>query len=518
MKSNAPAPNGGTRILAVDDVEAKRYAWQRILTRAGFAVSIASSGEEALLRVKEMPDLVILDVRLPDIGGLEVCRRIKEEPATSSIPVLHISASLIAPEDRALALAGGADGYLSEPVDPEELVATVNALLRMRRAEELARKAAAEWQTTFDAIQDGIAVVDSRGRITRCNVGFSVMAGKTSKELLSENFRRVLVRDLNCGGEAAAGFPAWSRSRESLEARCGSRWIRITVDPILEEGDHAGAICILSDITQRREAEQEVHKGRQELQRLNAGLEQRVADRTQRLQSVIRELEAFTYTIAHDLRSPLRAMHRFSEILVEEYGPKLETEGQDYARRIIHGAERMDLLINDLLAYSRLSQSEIRPQRLQPGDLAAEAWKSLTSDASGEIPTLTVENPLPEVIGDRVLLHQVFLNLFSNAIKFLPPGVSPRVRLSGDRQGGTVTLSVVDNGIGISRDSQSRIFQVFERLGAAKDYPGTGIGLAIVRRAMDRMDGACGVESEPGTGSRFWICLPAADASSGGTP
>ncbi|RPH44025.1 MAG: response regulator, partial [Planctomycetota bacterium] len=210
MKSNSPPPDGPIRILAVDDVEAKRYAWERILTRAGFKVSIASTGEEALARVKEMPDLVILDVRLPDIGGLEVCRRIKDEPTTASIPVLHISASLIAPEDRTLALAGGADGYLSEPVDPEELVATVNALLRMRRAEELARKAAAEWQTTFDAIQDGIAVVDVRGRIIRCNVGFAGMAGKSSAELLSENFRRVLVRDLKCGGEAAAaGFPAW---------------------------------------------------------------------------------------------------------------------------------------------------------------------------------------------------------------------------------------------------------------------------------------------------------------------
>ncbi|RPH37711.1 MAG: two-component sensor histidine kinase, partial [Planctomycetota bacterium] len=328
----------------------------------------------------------------------------------------------------------------------------------------------------------------------------------------------VLVRDLKCGGEAAAaGFPAWSRSRESCEAPCGSRWIRITVDPILEGNLHAGAICILSDITIRREAEQEIQKGREELQRLNTGLEQRVADRTQRLQSVIRELEAFTYTIAHDLRAPLRSMHRFSEILVEEYGPKLETEGQDYVRRIIQGVEKMDLLINDLLAYSRLSKSEIRPQTLRPGDIAVEAWKSLMSDSSAP-PNLTVENPLPEVIGDRVLLHQVFLNLFSNAIKFLAPGVAPRIRLSGDRQGGMATLSVVDNGIGISKDSQSRIFQVFERLGVAKDYPGTGIGLAIVRRAMDRMDGACGVESEPGSGSRFWICLPAAGARGEGTP
>ncbi len=503
-------PDIPTRILAVDDVEAKRYTWEKILTRAGFEVSTASTGREALSRVKEKPDLVILDVRLPDIGGLEVCRRIKEEPATASIPVLHISASLVSSEDRAVALAGGADGYLSEPVDPEELVATVNALLRMRKAEELARTAAAEWKATFDAIQDGIAVVDVRGRITRCNQGFAAIVGKSNEELISENFRRVLVRDLKCGGHEAAGFPNWSRTRESLEAPCGSRWIRITVDPVLNDGAVAGAICILSDITERRMAEQEVLKGREELRQLNASLEQRVMERTHRLQSVVKELEAFTYTIAHDLRAPLRSIHRFSEILVEEYGPKLEAEGQDYARRIVLGVERMDILINDLLSYSRLSKSEIRLQTLRPGEIAAEAWKSLTYDFPGA--TLSVEDPLPDVVGDRILLHQVFLNLFSNAIKFVAPGVSPRIRLSSVRQGGTVTLNVVDNGIGISKDSQSRVFQVFERLGPARDYPGTGIGLAIVRRAMDRLDGACGVESEPGSGSRFWICLPAADA------
>jgi PAS domain S-box-containing protein len=516
MNPNSPSRDVGTRILAVDDVEAKRYAWQRILTRAGFEVSTASSGQEALRRVLEKPDLVILDVRLPDIGGLEVCRRIKEEPSTASIPVLHISASLISPEDRAVALTGGADGYLSEPVDPEELVATVNALLRMRKAEEQARAAAAEWQTTFDAIQDGIAVVDVRGRIARCNKGFAAIVGRPNEELISENFRRVLVRDLKCGGQESAGFPSWSRTRESLEAPCESRWIRITVDPVLRDGSMAGAICILSDITERRKAEEEVVQRRDELRLLNASLEQRVMDRTERLQSVVKELEAFTYTIAHDLRAPLRSMHRFGEVLLEEYGPKLEAEGRDYARHIIQGAERMDILISDLLSYSRLSQSEIRPQLLRPGEIAAEAWSSLTSCSSG--PELMVENPLPDVVGDRILLQQVFLNLFSNAIKFVAPEVPPRIRLSGLRQGATVTLSVVDNGIGISKDSQSRVFQVFERLASAKDYPGTGIGLAIVRRAMDRMDGACGVESDPGGGSRFWICLPAAGAMTEGRP
>jgi signal transduction histidine kinase len=242
-----------------------------------------------------------------------------------------------------------------------------------------------------------------------------------------------------------------------------------------------------------------------------------VLERTRRLETAIRELEAFTYTIAHDLRAPLRAMHRFSEVLVEEYAPRLDAEGQDYARRIIQGAERMDLLIGDLLEYSRLSQSELQLQRLRPADVLGEVTSSLLNDSSARVPELQVDANMPDVVGDRVLLRQVFHNLLSNAMKFVAPGAVPRIRVSGHPHGSSVVVTIADNGIGIPPESRERLFRVFERLGAAKDYPGTGIGLAIVRRAMDRMGGHCGVDSEPGQGSRFWIRLPGVGAANQGT-
>ena len=510
MSSSEEVALAGTRILAVDDVEAKRYTWMKILTRAGFKVVTASTGQEALDMAKDMPDLIILDVRLPDIGGMEVCRRIKDEPQTSSIPVLHISASLISPEDRATALEGGADGYLSEPVDPEELVATVNALLRMRRAEETAKKTAREWQTTFDTIQDGIVVVDSRDAITRCNRRFADIAGRSAEEIVGHPFR-ALMSDLGYGGATIFQPDVPNRRRASEELRWHDRWMRLTVDPIFNGDVSAGSICIISDVTERKVAEQEIQAGKELLRQTNAGLEARVLERTRRLETAIRELEAFTYTIAHDLRAPLRAMHRFSEVLVEEYAPKLETEGQEYARRIIQGAERMDVLIGDLLEYSRLSQSDLELQRLRPAEILSEVTAPLLSDSSSRLPELKIDANIPDVIGDRVLLRQVFHNLLANAVKFVAPGTLPKVQVSGRSHGPSVVLTVADNGIGISPESRDRLFRVFERLGAAKDYPGTGIGLAIVRRAMDRMGGACGVDSELGKGSRFWIRLPAAD-------
>jgi len=503
----------GAKILAVDDVEAKRYAWVKILTRAGFHVSTASTGKEALTRVKENPDLVILDVRLPDIDGLDVCRRIKAEASTASIPVLHISASLITSEDRATALEGGADGYLTEPVNPEELVASVRALLRMKRAEEEARKSARAWQTTFDTIQDGIVVVDGTGTITRCNEAFLALTKRAMAGLVGTNLRRMLANEFKLEGIEQFDCSSRGRERHSAELRWGDRWIRLTCDPVSNGASMGGLIFIFSDVTVRRAAEEEAREGKEQLRHMNSTLEDRVFERTERLQTAVRELEAFTYTIAHDLRAPL---HRSSEILLEEYGPKLDGEGQDFARRIIAGAEKMDALIDDLLEYSRLAQSKIRLQPLPTAQVIEEARQSLLSDAFLRPSEVVLDPGLPEVIGDRILFQQVVSNLLSNAMKFVQAGKTPHIRVTGERQGDVVTLSVIDNGIGIPQESQSRVFQVFERLENAQDYPGTGIGLAIVRRAMERMGGDCGVESEAGQGSRFWVRLPSAARTNGG--
>jgi len=237
-------------------------------------------------------------------------------------------------------------------------------------------------------------------------------------------------------------------------------------------------------------------------------LEQRVAERTAELAETNAELEAFSYTVAHDLRAPLRAMEGFSTALVEDYGDRLDEDGRDYAERIVAASNRMELLIQDLLAYARLSRSELRPQPVALSDVVAEVLSQLEAALAEAGAEVSVEEPLPTLMAHPATTVQAVANLVANAVKFVAPGVTPRVRVRAVTNGATVRLWVEDNGIGLKPEHLERIFRVFERLHSTSAYPGTGIGLAVVRKGVERMGGHVGVESEVGGGSRFWIELP----------
>jgi PAS domain S-box-containing protein len=248
-------------------------------------------------------------------------------------------------------------------------------------------------------------------------------------------------------------------------------------------------------------------RAQEEILLLNTSLEERVADRTAQLEEVMRELDGFAYTVSHDLRSPLRAMYGFSQALLEDYARALDATGQDYAARIMESSKRMDRLIQDLLAYSRLSRAEIVLEPVDIGEICREILQHLSGELSERKAVVSLQEGLPVVRGHRVMLVQVMTNLLSNAIKFILPGVVPRIQIRADPPGDRARIWVEDNGIGIAVEHQDRIFRVFERLNLPERYPGTGIGLAIVRRAVERMRGHVGVESESGKGSRFWIEL-----------
>jgi PAS domain S-box-containing protein len=245
-------------ILHVDDNEANRYTTNRMLRRAGFNVIEAVTGEAALQLVDQArPDLIILDVKLPGINGFEVCRRLKANPATAFIPVLHLSASFVDSRDKAQGLDSGADGYLAQPVEPIELIATVRALLRIRRAEESALTLAQEWQSTFDAMNDGVCLLNQEGRVMRCNSSMTELLHKPFSELISCLHQELMPSTL--GSVEASPFTRVqeTRQRESQELQCGSRWFSVTVDPIFKEGGtFIGAVYTLADITDRKQAEE----------------------------------------------------------------------------------------------------------------------------------------------------------------------------------------------------------------------------------------------------------------------
>ncbi|HZE96884.1 MAG TPA: PAS domain S-box protein [Planctomycetota bacterium] len=254
-------------------------------------------------------------------------------------------------------------------------------------------------------------------------------------------------------------------------------------------------------------AEIERRRDEEEIRRLNTNLEARVKERTGQLTEALEEQEQFAYSVSHDLRAPLRAMSGFSQALYEDYASVLDGMGREYAKRIMDASERMDALIKDLLAYSRLSRAEIRLEKVDPGKLVADVLGQLEVERLERRAVVEVQEPLLPVKGNALTLTQVILNLVGNAFKFVGKDVAPRLRIRTEERGGRVRIWFEDNGIGILPTHQDRIFRIFERLNRQEHYPGTGIGLAMVRKAMSRMDGSCGVESDGLSGSRFWVDL-----------
>jgi PAS domain S-box-containing protein len=267
-----------------------------------------------------------------------------------------------------------------------------------------------------------------------------------------------------------------------------------------ESGEPIAILEITRDITERKRAEDELRK-------LAAELERRVAQRTAELREANDELESFAYSVSHDLRAPLRAMGGLSQALLEDYGDRLDELGKDYAEHIRASAEHMDRLILDLLAYSRLSRERILLSPVPLVSVAEEALRQLDADIRCSGAAIEIQTPLPIALAHRQTLVQMIANLIGNAIKFVPQGVTPSVRLRAETEGERVRLWVEDNGIGVAPEHHERIFKVFERLHGIEAYPGTGIGLSIVRKGAQRMNGGAGIESTLGEGSRFWLEL-----------
>ncbi|MGF1489559.1 MAG: PAS domain S-box protein [Prochloraceae cyanobacterium] len=234
-------------------------------------------------------------------------------------------------------------------------------------------------------------------------------------------------------------------------------------------------------------------------------LENKVAQRTAELEDINQELKAFTYSISHDLKAPLRGIQGFATALQEDYGVNLDDLGQEYTTRLISCSQQMETLIEDLLSYSRLSRSEIQIGSIALEPIVSAAIEQLKPEIAESGAKISVRQPLLYMLGNQTILIQIVFNLLSNAIKFVPADVKPSIEIWSESKGNSVRLYILDNGIGIAPQYQQRIFKVFERLHGSESYPGTGIGLAIVKKGMERLGGKFGLESNRGHGSCFWI-------------
>lgn len=265
---------------------------------------------------------------------------------------------------------------------------------------------------------------------------------------------------------------------------------------------------LLVEIEERKRAEAEVR-------RLNVELEARVTERTAQLTAINEELEAFSYSVSHDLRAPLRAINGFTRILTESHRANLTPKGLDYLNKVLLAGERMDILIQDLLNYARTGRGAVRAVPVPLAPLVHQLESTFDTRAAAIGARLEVTQPLATPLGDATLIEQILTNLIDNALKYHCRERTPEVRLSATPIGEQVLLQVADNGIGIAPEYQERIFQMFQRLHSQREYPGTGIGLAIVAKAVRAMGGGMSVESSPGEGSTFRVRLPAAIATEG---
>jgi signal transduction histidine kinase len=488
------------RILNADDYGPARYARTKLLQQAGFAVVEAQTGAEALRQaVEARPHVVLLDVKLPDLDGYEVCRRLKANPITAAIPVLHLSAAHRGASDHARGLDAGAEGFLVEPVAPEVLLATVRSVARTRRAEDAVRAAARQWQLTFDAITDAVCLLDPEGRVLRHNAVFAVLAGEAEP---------LAGRDgVEITGRILRRPPAELRALLGLDQRAvreflvGSRWLQLVTEPVKDEaGRPEGGLLILTEITERKRVDgMKAELLRMEQQaRLGAEASNRAKDE-------------FLAVLSHELRTPLTAMLGWIRMLAVG---RLDAGGTAHAIEVIERNTRLQAqIVEDLLDVSRiisgkmaLEVRDVVPEAVlraaADGLRAAAATKGLTID-------LEVAPDIGLVRGDGGRLQQVFSNLLSNAVKFTPTG--GWIRLAARRHEGGVTVTVTDSGRGIDASLLPWVFEPFRQAEGAsrRTHTGLGLGLAIVRHLVELHGGRVDARSPGlGQGATFVVWLP----------
>jgi signal transduction histidine kinase len=407
-------------ILVVDDTSANLHLLTNLLTEQGYTVYPASDGELALEFVRStLPHLILLDIRMPGMDGIEVCRRLKSDERTRAIPVIFISIS----EDEGSKVKGfqaGAVDYITKPFQAEEVLARVRIHLQLREL------------------------------------------------------------------------------TERLEHKVTER----------TEALQAANAQLQRELAERKKSEQKRKASEEALRRLNLELDQRVLDRTAQLAAANKELESFAYSVSHDLRAPLRHIDGFLELLEKRVGTALDGQCRHYIDTISKSAEKMSLLIDDLLSFSRMGRQQIAFQQVDLRALVHDVIAEIEPDTAGRTIDWRIGD-LPVVGGDTAMLRIVLANLVGNALKFTRPRQEARIEI-GSQPGhdSEAVIFVRDNGVGFDMAYADKLFNVFQRLHRADEFEGTGIGLANVRRIIARHGGRVWADGELGQGAVFYFSLP----------
>ena len=485
-----------TLLLNVDDNDGARYAKTRILQSAGFTVLEASNGTDALATIKRGDvALVLLDVKLPDINGIEVCRRIKADPDSALVLVLQTSAALTGRADKIRGLEGGADNYLAAPIEADELIANVNALLRMRQTQNALRDSEERFRQLTDNVEDVFWMFSVPSRaLEYVSPAYATIWGRSvdALERTADSWLEAVHPDDRPGIEAlwnaVQDVPHYDAEFRVVMPDGSLRWVRDRLFPVRDRRDEVYRVArVTSDVTRRKEMEALL----------------RVADSNK---------NEFLATLAHELRNPLSPIRNAAALLGASGEGALERQAR--AREVItRQVDHLAHLVDDLLDVARISEGKIalRHEEVELKGVIAQAIETAGPLIHAREHQLEVVEPERAiwVAGDPVRLAQSMGNLLHNAAKFTPKG--GRIKVEVVLDDGVARIAVQDNGIGIAEDNLSRIFGMFTQAAVPPDRApeGLGIGLSLVSRLLEMHGGHLSAASPGiGLGSTFTVELP----------
>ncbi len=471
------------RVLVADDTATVRLVLRRTLesSKAFEVVGEAVDGAEAVAMAANLqPDMVLLDLSMPILGGMEAIPRIRRCAPSAQVVILSgYDSDKAGPE----AVAVGAAAFLEKQQRPDDLLAS---LLQTWTSSQPAPPEC--FRQAFQSAPLPMAMVGLDDRVRYANPALCRLTGYGPDELCL-----LILADLVHPDDRAvvAGARRSVAGRLVPASTVDARLVRpdgrtvsasISCSTTDDAVDGRWLVVQLVDVTEQRERERE-------LARSNA------------------ELSSFAFLAAHELKSPLQTLSGFAGLLAQVYGPVLEPQAQEFVGWIADGATRMDALIEGLLAYCSVEAHDALHAPVSLDDVATEALRQLNSQVAERNAVVCVD-PLPRVTGDKVQMGELLQNLLVNALKFVPDGRQPEVHLSAERGADCWTVTVADNGIGVDDAAGERIFAMFERLHPRERFEGTGIGLSICKRIVERRGGTIWVEPNSGGGSRFRFTLP----------
>ncbi|MGZ5272533.1 MAG: hybrid sensor histidine kinase/response regulator [Ramlibacter sp.] len=490
---------GAHTVLVVDDNPATRYSTARVVRAAGFQTVEAGTGGEALALSAKGVSAVVLDVHLPDIDGFEVCRVIRADPHTKSLPVVHLSAAYVRNEDHVTGLNAGADSYMVHPVEPAVLVATLQALIRARTAEEEQRRSEQRFRAIYDQAHSGIALLDAQGRFADANPAMLQMLGLQADQVLGRSLGEMVPPPARGVAQAALDAPAqdaWRGEFPLIGASGLPVHVQWSLSPQVDKGMR---IATAVDVSERHELELRRH----EL------LEREQAARAQ-AERHSRTKDDFIAVLSHELRTPLNAIIGWVHILRRRGTTPEGMRGLDSIERNVKTQAR---IISDIRDVSRINSGKLQLDRqsIDPAELVRSSLAALgfaVDERRIRVETDIASAHEPAWL-DPARFQQIFWNLMTNAVKFSAEGSAIEVSLH--RTGDRLRLAVRDHGVGIKPDFLPHLFDRFTQSDSPgnRRHGGLGLGLSIVKHLVDLHGGEVGAESPgPGHGTLMWVELP----------